>query len=46
MDSADLFSHRHEPEVVAPTGRSSEAVQLPTFSDRPDSPPPATTRPS
>jgi hypothetical protein len=46
MKSSDLFSHRYEPEVVSDTHRDSEPVQLPTFSDRPNSDPQATTRPS
>lgn len=37
MTSSDLFSHRYEPEVVSPTSRDAEPVQLPTFSDRPNS---------
>lgn len=46
MTSSDLFSHRYEPEVVSDTGRDSELVQLPTFSDRPKSDSAATTPPS
>ena len=34
MKSTDLFSHRYEPKVASHTGRDSEPVQLPTFSDR------------
>jgi hypothetical protein len=37
MNSSDLFSHRNEPEVVAHPGNDSEPVQLPAFSDRPQS---------
>lgn len=37
MTSSDLFSHRSEPEVVSPTACNGEPVQLPTFSDRPNS---------
>jgi hypothetical protein len=43
MKSSELFSHPHlfsypyEPEVVSNTDRDSEAVQLPIFSDRPQS---------
>lgn len=37
MNSSDLFSHRTEPEVVSHTGDDSEPVQMPTFSDRPQS---------
>lgn len=37
MTSSDLFSHRYEPEVVSPTARAGEPVQLPIFSDRPNS---------
>lgn len=43
MTSSDLFSHRSEPEVVSPAGRDGEPVQLPTFSDRPNSDSAATT---
>lgn len=43
MESHELFSHRAEPEVVYDAGRSSEAVQLPTFSDRPKNGAAATT---
>lgn len=43
MNSSDLFSHRYEPEVVSDTARDSEPVQLPTFSDRPNSDSPAPT---
>jgi hypothetical protein len=46
MKSTDLFSHRYEPEVVSHTDRDSEPVQLPTFSDRPNSDSAATTPPS
>lgn len=44
MNSSDLFSHRYEPEVVPDSGRDPEPVQLPTFSDRPESGTPATPR--
>jgi hypothetical protein len=39
MKSSDLFSHQPEPEPEAAShaGRDSEPVQLPTFSDRPNS---------
>ncbi len=37
MKSSDLFSHLNEPEVVSHTGADSESVQLPAFSDRPNS---------
>lgn len=37
MKSPDLFSHRYEAEVVSHAGSDSEKVQLPTFSDRPES---------
>jgi len=43
MKSPDLFSHRYEPEVATHSGRDSEPVQLPTFSDRPNSDSAATT---
>lgn len=46
MKSSNLFSHRYEPEVVSDTGRDSEPVQLPTFSDRPNGDSEATTPPS
>jgi hypothetical protein len=46
MNSPDLFSHRNEPEVASRTGRDSEPVQLPAFSDRPKSDSAATTPPS
>ena len=37
MTSSDLFSHRYEPEVVSPASGNGEPVQLPAFSDRPNS---------
>jgi hypothetical protein len=43
MESSDLFSHPHlfshpyEPEVVSNSDRATEPVQLPTFSDAPES---------
>ncbi len=39
MTSPDLFSHPSEPEVVRRNSRDSEPVQLPSFSDRPQSNP-------
>ena len=41
MESTDLFSHPHEPEAVPNTEPPSEEVQLPTFSDLPQSDSPA-----
>jgi hypothetical protein len=52
MKSSELFSHPHlfshpyEPEVVPNTDRDSEAVQLPIFSDHPQSDSTAATPPS
>ena len=46
MKSSDLFSHCDESKVVPHTGRESEPVQPPTFSDRPKSDSAATTPPS
>ena len=46
MKSSDLFSHCYEPKVASHTGRGSEPVQPPTFSDRPTSDLAATTPPS
>ncbi|WP_197509181.1 MULTISPECIES: hypothetical protein [unclassified Mycobacterium] len=43
MTSSDLFSHRYEPEVVSRPARDGEPVQLPAFSDRPNSDPSAAT---
>jgi hypothetical protein len=41
MESTDLFSHPYEPEAVPNTEASSEEVQVPTFSDGPQSDSPA-----
>jgi hypothetical protein len=35
MNSSDLFSHPYEPEVVVDKERSTEPVEAPVFSDRP-----------
>jgi hypothetical protein len=40
---SELFSHPYERESVPTTEPSSEAVQLPTFSDHPQSDSPAAT---
>ena len=37
MESTDLFSHPYEPEAVPGTETSSEEVQVPAFSDLPQS---------
>jgi hypothetical protein len=42
MESSDLFSHPYESEAVPNTEPSSEEVQVPTFSDLPQSDPPKT----
>jgi hypothetical protein len=36
MDSLNLFSHPQEPEIVSSGDTSTEAVEHPTFSDRPE----------
>jgi len=45
MESSDLFSHPHEAQAVPTTESSSGEVQLPAFSDSPQSatptPPPS-----
>jgi hypothetical protein len=46
MDFLNLFSHPQEPEFVRPGDTSTEAVEHPTFSDRPDAKAPAGTTPS
>ena len=52
MKSSDMFSHPHlfshpyEPEVASNTERDSEQVQLPIFSDAPQSDSTAATPPS
>jgi hypothetical protein len=45
MESSDLFSHPYEAEAVPNTESSSEEVQAPAFSDRPQSASPAATPP-
>jgi hypothetical protein len=37
MESSDLFSHPYKPELVPSTEASPEEVQVPAFSDRPQS---------
>jgi hypothetical protein len=34
METNDLFSHPYKPEALPSKEESTEAVQLPTFSDR------------
>jgi len=46
MESSDLFSHPYEPEIAPNTGHSSDPVQPPTFSDRPQSDKTADTPPT
>ena len=46
MDFLDLFSHRHDPEIVYSDDSSTTAVQHPTFSDRPEANAPDGTTPS
>jgi hypothetical protein len=46
MKSSDLFSHPYVPEFVSNTDRDSEAVQVPVFSDGPQSDSTATPPPS
>ena len=36
MDFPNLFSHPEEPEIVSPGDNSTEGVEHPTFSDRPE----------
>jgi hypothetical protein len=45
MESSDLFSHPYEHEVVPTTEPSSEKVQVPAFSDGPQTHSPAATPP-
>ena len=45
MEPTDLFSHPYEPEAVPTSEASSEEVQVPAFSDLPQSHSPAATRP-
>jgi hypothetical protein len=45
MKSFDLFSHPYEHEVVSNTERDSEPVNVPVFSDSPQSDSTATTPP-
>ena len=42
MEPTDLFSHPYESEAVPTPEPSSEEVQVPAFSDRPQSDPPKT----
>jgi len=46
MESSDLFSHPYEPEIAPNTGHSSDPVQPPAFSDRPQSDKTADTPPT
>jgi hypothetical protein len=46
MESSDLFSHPYEPETAPNAGQSTDPVQLPAFSDRPQSDKTADTPPT
>jgi hypothetical protein len=46
MNSPNLFSHPQEPELISSRDTSTEPVENPTFSDRPEANAPGTTTPS
>jgi hypothetical protein len=44
MENSNLFSHPDVPEVVPSSATSTEPVEHPTFSDRPDTNSPVITK--
>jgi hypothetical protein len=46
MDFSNLFSHPQKPELISSGDTSTGAVEIPTFSDRPEPNKPAATKPA